>query len=52
MPLKNNNNINAWKAEAGESLCDRGQPGLQELVPGKDPKATKKPCLKNQKKKK
>ena len=33
--------------EAGGSLWVRDQPGLQELAPGQEPKATEKPCLKN-----
>ena len=38
------------EAEAGRSLRARGQPGLQELVPGQAPKSMEKPCLKNKKK--
>ena len=45
-------NPSTREAEAGGSLWVRGQPGLQELVPGQAPKITEKPCLKKKKKKK
>ena len=38
-------NPSTREAETGGSLRVRGQPGLQELVPGQEPKAIEKPCL-------
>ena len=44
-------NPSTQEAEAGGALWVRGQPGLQELVPGQGLKATEELCLENQKKK-
>ena len=45
-------NPSTREAEAGGSLWVWGQPGLQELVPGQESKATEKPCLEKSEKKK
>ena len=45
-------NPSTWEAEAGGCLGVRGQPGLQELIPGQAPKLQRNPVSKNQTKKK
>ena len=39
-------NTSTQEAEAGGSLCVRGQPGLQEVVPGQNPKLQRNPVSK------
>ena len=45
-------NPSTEEAEAGGSLWVRGQPDLQELVRGQEPKTTENPCLEKSKKEK
>ena len=45
-------NPSTWEAEAGGCLGVRGQPGLQELIPGQAPKLQRNPVMKKKKNKK